>query len=101
MSITDYEPEIFFDGVLCTFALEIIPDYEAAIDKMFSLLKPQGRFAMIGMKHNFRYNLLNPFFEWLYREGELMCIGMLFHTSNLNLTESIIMKNAISVFITF
>lgn len=70
MSIMDYEPEIFFDGVLCTFALEIIPDYKAVIDKMFSLLKPQGRFAMIGMKSS-RYKLLNPFFEWLYREGRI------------------------------
>ncbi len=69
MSITDYEPRIFFDAVLCTFALEMISDYKAAIDKMFSLLKPQGRFAMIGMKHSSRYKLLNLLFEWFYREG--------------------------------
>lgn len=50
MSITDYDPEIRFDAILCTFAMEIIPDYKAAIDKIFSQLKPQGRIALIGMK---------------------------------------------------
>lgn len=66
MSITDYEPEIFFDAVLCTFALEIIPHYKAAVDKIFDLMKPQGRFAMIGMK--FGSLSSNPFLEWLYKK---------------------------------
>ena len=71
MSITDYEPRIRFDAILCTFAMEIIPDYKAAFDKIFNLLKPKGRFAMIGMKLSSKtpYKFLNPFFEWLSREG--------------------------------
>jgi len=71
MSITDYEPRIRFDAILCTFAMEIIPDYKAAIEKIFNLLKPQGRFAMIGMKLSTKisYKLLNPLFEWFAREG--------------------------------
>lgn len=71
MSITEYEPEIRFDAVLCTFALEVIPYYEAAIERMFSLLKPKGRFAMIGMKLSSKrpYSMLNPFLSWLYKIG--------------------------------
>jgi 2-polyprenyl-3-methyl-5-hydroxy-6-metoxy-1,4-benzoquinol methylase len=72
-SIVDYEPGFLFDAVLCTFALEIMPEYEAAIDKMFSLLKPQGRFAMIGMKRTARkpYTLLNPVMAWGSRVGAI------------------------------
>jgi len=72
-SITDYEPGFLFDAVLCTFALEIMPEYEAAIDKMFSLLKLQGRFAMIGMKTASRtpYTFLNPMMEWMSRLGAI------------------------------
>ena len=71
MSIIDYEPETRFDAVLCTFALEIIPDYEGTIERIYDLPKPMGRFAMIGMKLTSKrpYNLLNPFFCWLYRVG--------------------------------
>jgi len=50
MSITDYEPEILFDAALCTFAMEIIPNYVGAIERIYDLLKPEGGFAMIGMK---------------------------------------------------
>lgn len=73
MSITDYDPEIRFDAILCTFAMEIIPEYKTAIDKIFSQLKPQGRFALIGMKLSSRmpYKLLNPFSEWLDRTVEI------------------------------
>ena len=42
-SITDYESKLSFDTTLCKFALEIISDYKAAIDKIFNLLKPQGK----------------------------------------------------------
>ncbi|MFB0561419.1 MAG: class I SAM-dependent methyltransferase [Candidatus Lokiarchaeia archaeon] len=70
MRITDYEPEILFDAILCTLALEIIPDYREAIDKIFNLLKPKGRFAMIGMKLSSQtpYKILNPYFGWLDRK---------------------------------
>jgi len=63
MNIIDYEPKKFFDAAICTQAMEIIP--EAAVDKIFQLLKPQGRFAMIGMKLSSRmpYKLLNPFMK--------------------------------------
>ena len=69
MSITDYEPDDFYDAVLITFAMDIIPDYRAAIDRVYNLLKPQGRFAMIGMKLNPRmpYRLLNPYINWFYK----------------------------------
>ncbi|MFO7933205.1 MAG: class I SAM-dependent methyltransferase [Bacteroidales bacterium] len=69
MSIMDYEPEILFDAIICTQAMEIIP--EAAVDKIFQLLKPQGRFSMIGMKPSSRipYRLLNPFMEYLAKSG--------------------------------
>lgn len=67
MSITDYEPEIFFDAILCTYALEIIPDYKLTIDKIFNLLKPQGRFAIIGMKSFPAPSFLSSFLEKLYK----------------------------------
>jgi ubiquinone/menaquinone biosynthesis C-methylase UbiE len=69
MSIMDYEPEILFDAVVCTQAMEIIP--RAAVDKIFQLLKPQGRFAMLGMKLSSRipYRLLNPFMEYSAKSG--------------------------------
>ncbi len=72
-SITDYESKLCFDAILCTFALEIISDYKAAINKIFNLLKPQGKFAMIGMKLSSQmpYKLFNPFFEWLYKVGKI------------------------------
>ncbi len=51
-NIVDYDAGILFDAVLCTFALTIIPDYKAALERMFALLRPEGRFAMIGMKES-------------------------------------------------
>ncbi len=73
VSITDYEPRILFDAILCTLSLEIIPDYKAAIDKIFNALKPQGKFAMIGMKLSSQmpYKLLNPIFGWTFRLGRI------------------------------
>jgi ubiquinone/menaquinone biosynthesis C-methylase UbiE len=69
MSIMDYEPKILFDAVICTQAMEIIP--KAAVDKILQLLKPQGRFAMIGMKLSSRipYRLLNPLMEYFAKSG--------------------------------
>ena len=49
-NITEYRPKKRFDAILCTFALEIITDYRSAIDNIFELLTPNGRFVMLGMK---------------------------------------------------
>lgn len=69
MNFMDYEPEILFDAVVCTLAMEIMP--EAAVNKIFRLLNPQGRFAMLGMKLSSRipYRLLNPFMEYFAKSG--------------------------------
>ncbi len=68
-SIVDYDPGILFDAVLCTFALTIIPDYKAALERMFALLRPEGRFAMIGMRKSTWkiYRLFNPFIGLMSR----------------------------------
>ena len=67
-SIIDYKPDILFDAILCTYAKEIIPDYKLAIDKIFDLLKPNGRFSMIGMKLSSKtpYKYLNFFMNKIY-----------------------------------
>lgn len=69
MSIMDYEPENLFDAVICTQAMEIMP--KAAVDRIFQLLKPQGRFAMLGMKLSSRIpcRLLNPLMEYFAKSG--------------------------------
>jgi len=68
-NIMDYKPELLFDAALCTFALETMSDYKIAVDKIFRLLKPRGKFAMIGVKVNSRmpYKLGNRFVEWFSR----------------------------------
>ena len=65
-SIVEYETRMRFDAVLCAFAMTIIPDYKAALERMFALLKPAGRFAMIGMKKSTWkvFRLFNPLMEW-------------------------------------
>ena len=70
-SISDYKPDFSFDAILCTYAMEIIPDYKKAIDTIFNLIKPKGRFAMIGMKlsSKFPFTILNLFFKALYISG--------------------------------
>ncbi|MHA1783808.1 MAG: class I SAM-dependent methyltransferase [Candidatus Helarchaeota archaeon] len=70
-SIHDYQPEIKFDAVLCTYAMEIIPNYKKTVDKILSILKPNGRFSMLGMKLSSTkpYTLFNPFFRQLYVSG--------------------------------
>ena len=70
MSIMDYELKFFFDAAICTQAMEIIP--EDAVNKIFQMLKPQGRFAMIGMKISSRipYNrMLNLLIECFAKSG--------------------------------
>jgi len=74
MRIIDYEPEVLFDASLCTFALETMPDYKTAVDKIFHLLKPRGKFAMIGVKTSSQmpYKLGNTFMEWFSKKfGEI------------------------------
>ncbi len=70
-SIADYRPDIRFDAALCTFALEIMEDYERAIDNVYDLLKPGGSFVMIGMKLTSRlpYGLLNPLVDQIWRRA--------------------------------
>lgn len=66
-SILTYQPEVQFDGVLCTFAIEVIPDYLKALNVMLASVKPGGRIAMIGYKDSTRPVLrqLNTFFNWM------------------------------------
>ena len=54
-SISRYNPKCKFDAILCTYALTIIPDYKTAINKIHDLLKPEGRFSVIGMKMSRKY----------------------------------------------
>jgi ubiquinone/menaquinone biosynthesis C-methylase UbiE len=70
-SITAYRPKMRFDGILCTFALEIIAEYEKAIESVFSLLKPGGKFAMLGMKTSseFPYMCANMIAKWVSRKA--------------------------------
>jgi ubiquinone/menaquinone biosynthesis C-methylase UbiE len=70
-SITEYRPKKRFDAILCTFALEIIADYRAAIDNMFQLLTPNGRFAMLGMKSSslVPYTGLNSLVQRVWRKA--------------------------------
>jgi ubiquinone/menaquinone biosynthesis C-methylase UbiE len=65
-NIASYASKIRFDGILCTFALEIIAEYETAVNKVFDLLKPGGKFAMLGMKTSceFPYRSLNSLAKW-------------------------------------
>ncbi|GAG80706.1 unnamed protein product, partial [marine sediment metagenome] len=64
-SIIDYKPGILFDAILCTYA----KDYKLAIDKIFDLLKPNGRFSMIGMKLSSKtpYKYLNFIMNKIYK----------------------------------
>lgn len=69
LSFTDYNPDILFDAILCTYAKEIIPYYKLAIDIIFNLLKPNGRFSMIGMKLSSKtpYKYFNFFMSKMYK----------------------------------
>jgi len=70
-SINDYQPSFKFDAILCTLAMEIIPDYIGTINKIYDLLKENGRFAMLGMKlSNIKFlKPFNPIFDILYKTG--------------------------------
>ncbi|MHA1143779.1 MAG: class I SAM-dependent methyltransferase [Candidatus Helarchaeota archaeon] len=72
-SIVKYEPGYQFDAILCTLALTIVPDYKKAIDKIHDLLKPQGRFAMLGMKLSelFPFRPFNSFIEQFYKKSSI------------------------------
>ncbi len=43
-------PDGFFDSVFCAYALNIIPDYERAIQEMKRVLMPGGRFVSLEME---------------------------------------------------
>lgn len=72
-SIVDYWPELRFDAVLCTLAMTIIPKYEVALERMLDLLKPEGRFAMIGIRPSdwMPCRLFNPVMGWICRLGRI------------------------------
>jgi ubiquinone/menaquinone biosynthesis C-methylase UbiE len=74
-SIGDYKPRTRFDAILCTFALEIAAEYESAIDNLFQLLKPNGRFVILGIKKSSTapYRGFNPFVKRLLRKA---CIDL-------------------------
>ncbi|MHA1196089.1 MAG: class I SAM-dependent methyltransferase [Promethearchaeota archaeon] len=69
IDFTRYEPKDSINAVLTTLALEIIPDYKTAIDKIHKILLPKGRFSMIGMKLNNKvlFKPLNIFLEKISR----------------------------------
>ena len=73
MSITEYEPTFKFDAIICAFAMEIIPDYKKTVDKIYELLKPKGKFAMVGMKLSNKYPLkiLNSIFDNIYTKYDI------------------------------
>jgi ubiquinone/menaquinone biosynthesis C-methylase UbiE len=73
--ISEYKPTKRFDAILCTFALEIAADYQSAIENMFSLLKPEGRFAMLGIKKSSRapFRGLNSLVKWVLEKA---CIDL-------------------------
>lgn len=68
VNIGDYNPTIEFDAAICTFAISIIPDYIEAIDKIWNLLKKNGKLAIVGMKVSSKYpfKLLNPYIDNYY-----------------------------------
>jgi ubiquinone/menaquinone biosynthesis C-methylase UbiE len=74
-SIGDYKPRTRFDAILCTFALEIAAEYEKAIDNLIQLLKPSGRFAILGIKKSSAspFRGLNPFVKRVLRKA---CIDL-------------------------
>jgi ubiquinone/menaquinone biosynthesis C-methylase UbiE len=43
-------PDASFDAVLCSFALNIIPDYRRAVREVRRVLRPSGRFVSLEMR---------------------------------------------------
>jgi len=66
--IVNYDFNFNFDVILCTLALTIIPKYKETIDKIYSLLKPKGRFAILDMKlpSGFIFKPINPMIKQFY-----------------------------------
>lgn len=50
-------------GAIGTFALEMVPEYDAVIRHIADVLKPQGRLALLGLKHPEKWP------EWLINIG--------------------------------
>ncbi len=71
MDMADYGPDLLFDGAICTLALEAMPDYQTVVDRIFSVLKPQGRFSMLGIKPSswMPHRFLNAPANWLWKTG--------------------------------
>ncbi|MHA1803075.1 MAG: class I SAM-dependent methyltransferase [Promethearchaeota archaeon] len=63
--ILKYAPDFHFDAIISTCALEIVPNPEKTIDKIYSLLKNNGNFSMIGMKTSdvMPFKLINKQYE--------------------------------------
>ena len=72
-NIIDYQPDGLFDAAICTLAMETMPNYKAIVDHIFSILKPQGRFAMLGASPSSRtpHKLLNGLYAWFCKTGGL------------------------------
>lgn len=50
-------------GVLATFALETVPEYDRIIERATASLSPGGRLALLGLKHPARWP------DWLVEMG--------------------------------
>jgi len=68
LNIVNFNTDNQFDAALCTYAISIIPDYIEAIDKIYELLRPKGKFAIVGMKLSSKYpfKILNPYMDNYY-----------------------------------
>ena len=71
VNASGYEPEGSFDAAISTFALEVMPGYQNAINRIFNLLKARGRFAVMGgvLNPKMPYRILNPALRWLGKKG--------------------------------
>jgi len=61
--ITTYQPSTAPDAVVSTFAIEMLPDYDAVITRYIEALAPGGRIATTGLRHPERVP------EWLISIG--------------------------------
>jgi ubiquinone/menaquinone biosynthesis C-methylase UbiE len=72
-----YVSQPYFEAALCTFAIEIIPNYQATLDMMYRAVKPGGRLGVLGFKPS-AWN----YFSWL--NGAFAWMGVLFGGVDLN-----------------